>query len=272
MTGEPSTCPLCGARCASIAWRENPYVIAGCTCGFRHLAEQPAEGGVTYGDSYFRKNYLAVLPRRLQHARKLFARVRPLLPGNRLLDVGAGIGVFARAARELGLDVTAVDTSEAAARFAREEVGSEVQATDFLTMDVSGKYDAVTLWDVIEHVPRPTDFVAHARQVLRPGGVLVIKTPNVPGLAWQAARLAGRWTSTRGFLHVPSHVGFFDRRTLLRLTERASLEVLTVEAAAEAHALPASRSRLKSLLERCFWLAAGCLGQPESLLLVARRP
>ncbi len=266
------SCILCGSRAAHTCWREGTLAVARCTCGFCYLPEVPDHERVSYDSGYFRTNYLSVLDARLAHAKDLIGRVRSAVPDSKVLDVGAGAGIFARAASELGLDVLAIDTSPDAARLATEEVGARVQTLDFFDMAIGGGFGAVFMWDVIEHLSCPDKFIERAFEVLTPGGILVLKTPNVPRMAWSAARIAGVASSTRGFFHIPSHVTFFDRRTLRAIVENAAFTVVRLEPAREVHALPSSRSRLKSMLEGVFWLFARLLREPESLLMVARKP
>ena len=102
------------------------------------------------------------------------ARVRELLaacivprkpPPARVLDVGCGNGEFLVAAKERGYDAEGIDVSEAAAAMVRKR-GVRARAADFLTADLGGAFDVITMWDVVEHLRVPSAFLRRARALL----------------------------------------------------------------------------------------------------------
>ena len=115
-------------------------------------------------------------------ARYLFAR--PFCAGGDLLDIGCGPGdglalVSGAARRAVGLDYSA-DTLVACAP-ALEAAGIRPVAGDALALPfLDHSFDAVTAFEVIEHLPDPARFLSETFRVLAPGGVAVISTPNRP--------------------------------------------------------------------------------------------
>ena len=82
-------------------------------------------------------------------------------------------------------------------------------------------FDVVLLGDVIEHLRDPVAALARLRPLLRPGGRLVLSTPNVANWAIRLSLLAGRWRYTdRGILD-RTHTHLFTRATLRETIERA---------------------------------------------------
>jgi SAM-dependent methyltransferase len=71
--------------------------------------------------------------------------------------------------------------------------------------------DVVTAWEVLEHAPNPRAMLAEIRRVLRPGGALLLSTPNAGG--WQA----GLWREHWAGWHMPRHMQVFTPETLARL-------------------------------------------------------
>jgi SAM-dependent methyltransferase len=82
-----------------------------------------------------------------------------------------------------------------------------------------GSYDAVTLWDVIEHLADPAAELRHLHRLMRPGGILAVSTMDVDAAA---ARLLGR----RWPWYMQMHLFYFSRRTLARLVEQTGFEVV----------------------------------------------
>lgn len=174
----------------------------------------------------------------------------------RLLDVGAATGILMDLARGRGWTVEGVEPSAWAVRTARERYGLEIREGVLETAALpAAAYDAVTMVDVIEHTARPGDAVARAAEVLKPGGILCVVTPDVRSAA---ARLAGRrWWHFR-----PAHLSYFSRRSLDALLARAGFRVFarrryawTFSAHYLASRLPATRPLLRgrrtaSLLRR----------------------
>jgi SAM-dependent methyltransferase len=145
-----------------------------------------------------------------------------LSQGARVLDVGCGAGDFLAAAKERGFRPTGIDISEAGARLCRQR-GFEAVAGDFLTEDFGAEFDAVTMWDVIEHLRDPGAFFERSRGVLREDGLFIGKVPAFGpisvGLSKRIPRLAGM------LLGAPNHVQYFTQRSLGALLRRTGFEV-----------------------------------------------
>jgi 2-polyprenyl-3-methyl-5-hydroxy-6-metoxy-1,4-benzoquinol methylase len=144
-------------------------------------------------------------------------------PGGRLLDVGCGNGDFLERMHGLGWAVRGVEPDPRARAVASDRLGRELVGPDLETVASQGEaFDVVSLVHVIEHVPDPIGTLDACRRLLRPGGLVVIRTPNAGSLG---ARLFGRWWLG---LDVPRHLFVFSPATLRTCAERAGLEVAEI--------------------------------------------
>ena len=150
-----------------------------------------------------------------------FALLSRKLPGS-LLDVGCGAGQFLLRACDAGHEAMGVDLDPRAVRFAREELGMDVRRGSLEELDDERVFDVITLFGVLEHVARPKRFLEKTRQLLAPGGELVIGVPNVASLNRRVSRLSRHdWDM---FLE-PGHLYHYNLRTLTSLASQAGLEL-----------------------------------------------
>jgi 2-polyprenyl-6-hydroxyphenyl methylase/3-demethylubiquinone-9 3-methyltransferase len=104
-----------------------------------------------------------------------------LAPGARILDIAAAQGNFSLALAELGFDVTWNDLRAELADYVRlkhERGKIEYAAGNAFELTFPSLFDAVLITEVIEHVAHPDDFLAKAAALVRPGGYIVMTTPN----------------------------------------------------------------------------------------------
>ena len=104
-----------------------------------------------------------------------------LAPGARILDIAAAQGNFSLTLAEMGYDVTWNDLREDLADYVRlkHERGTLHYAPgDVFALSFPAPFDAVLITEIIEHVAHPDDFLRKAAQLVRPGGCVVMTTPN----------------------------------------------------------------------------------------------
>ena len=141
-------------------------------------------------------------------------------PAPRLLDVGCASGEFLLQMRALGWEVHGMDIDRAALEQAQRAGLSVAEGTLERPAGAAagGGFDALTLNHVLEHLPDPVGALRSARELLRPGGVLWVATPNLRSLAH---RMFERdWLS----LDPPRHLVLFSAESLLGAFGAAGLE------------------------------------------------
>jgi SAM-dependent methyltransferase len=144
----------------------------------------------------------------------------------RLLDVGCSSGAFLMTARKMGLDTAGVEPSAEAAETARR-AGLNV-FTGFLEAArfPDASFDAATLIEVIEHLRDPRPLLAECRRVLKPGGILLITTPNAA--SWTAGLMGSRWDGFN-LTAMGGHVSFFNPRSIRLIAARTGFELVRIE-------------------------------------------
>lgn len=104
--------------------------------------------------------------------------VRNARPGGLVLDLGAGAGVFSNRLAGNGFTVISADIAPENCSVPCRKVDLNTQ----FTATFPEKFDAVCLFEVIEHVENPREVLRQVSSLLKPGGVLIFSTPNASGI------------------------------------------------------------------------------------------
>lgn len=151
-------------------------------------------------------------------------------PGD-VLDVGCSSGYLAAPLAAAGARVVGIELDPGAAEAARSFC-ADVLVGDVESMELpleSASFDAIVCGDLVEHLRDPTTTLERLRPLLRPGGRLVLSTPNVANWAMRLSLLGGRWRYTdRGILD-RTHTHLFTRKTLAETVDAAGYRVLELD-------------------------------------------
>jgi 2-polyprenyl-3-methyl-5-hydroxy-6-metoxy-1,4-benzoquinol methylase len=191
-----------------------------------------------------------------------------------LLDIGPNIGTCLALARERGWNISGVEINAEAARYCREQRGLNViaGALDAHTYP-DNSFDIVLMGDVIEHLRAPIDLMHVVGHILKPGGAVIISTPNIAGWAGRLLQIKPE-----------EHLYYFSPATMAQLLRQAGLDVVGVKCLDRYHNLTAMTHSttfggLFLKLAPFFNLAHRLVGDVviklplrENLIAIARKP
>lgn len=144
-------------------------------------------------------------------------------PG-RLLDVGCGTGLYLDVCRRRGWEVEGIEFNRRACLYAKEVFDLDVFNGDFLSFNHQGKkYDALTMFDFLEHTANPVENINYAYELLRPGGIMILRVPNLEGL--QARVMKQKWYGI-----ISTHLLYLTQVAIQRLLEKSGFETLEIGA------------------------------------------
>lgn len=228
------SCPACGGDGRDRRYRVEGRDLLRCElCRTEYLVESGAEvPATTYWDSYKFELYAdaAVQSEYESRYEELVGRVEQRFgPFSSVLDVGCGIGNFVDWAARRWPHAVGVDVDADAVATARDR-GLDVHRADSPSDAVpEGSVDLVTLWDVIEHVADPHEFLRQACASLRPGGLVLIETPDVRfplrplTIAIRKVIEPIRWSD---MLYYAEHRMYFSARGLSTLMASCGLQIV----------------------------------------------
>lgn len=217
-----SACIACGCFDRVARVQLDAYRIDGCpSCGMHTLDPSPVD--VVLDEFNTGEGYQGAFDLETEmlarHEVSLRHLERSVTPG-RLLDVGSGPGFLLKAARERGWTPVGLDPSPFAVAQARD-AGFEAHAGMLEEVDLDeASFDALALLQVIEHVTDPRPLLAACRRLLRPGGAIVVATPNPRSLLARTKR--------EGFNYwiPPVHCVWYTPRALTMVLRRAGFRVV----------------------------------------------
>jgi SAM-dependent methyltransferase len=211
-------CRLCGQPTVPVGGREGVSLYRCDSCRF--VSGRPA-ADVSTVDRYRDYYHAPPPPAPTVRYHEWLSRAESQVGIGRLLEIGAGSGGFAVVAKARGWRVDATEVSETGAK-ALDAIGVGVFVGDLSQAQYpESTFDLAVALEVIEHVPDPRRDLTEICNVLRPGGLALLTTPNYNGLSRHI--LGQRWR-----VIAPEHLGYFTPGTLRRALIVAGFSRITL--------------------------------------------
>lgn len=237
-----ATCPCCNGNDLAKALSAKDYTVSNeifeiwhcntCTARFTQAVPGKEEIGkyyrsenyISHSDTkkgFINRLYHYVRQRTLKGKRKLIQKQTGTSKGD-ILDIGAGTGAFLDTMYHAGWEVTGLEPDETARENALKLYGLELQQPGEL-FNLQKKYDAITLWHVLEHVHDLQEYIQQFKKLLRPKGCLFIAVPNYT--SYDAEVYKEYWAAW----DVPRHLYHFSPTSITRLLLQSGFQLKQIK-------------------------------------------
>ena len=210
---------------------QESFNIAKCdNCGFLFTNPRPDENGIQKyyeSDEYLshskdKKGILSTVYNFVRNysIRKKYNLIVKLKPSGSILDIGCGTGEVLKHFSDNGWDVQGIEPADNARDYAKNTLNLPVDNEGLLNQIKSNSFDVVTLWHVLEHVPKLQERMQQINRILKDDGVLIIALPNYN--SWDAKHFSTFWAAW----DVPRHLYHFSQKTFSLLAKKHQLKLV----------------------------------------------
>jgi len=228
MKKDDTACPFCQSKNLSLkyALTDSAYHTAKCRdCGFVAMHPYPADAFLNehykarelYNSGQDSGSYGRAVADRASLIRRMLERAGITALSGLSVDFGAGVGIAVAAQAALGFQALGIETNPNATRIGCETFGVDIR--DLSLDQMPDGLRLFTLFEVLEHIKYPTEFLAAVSRHMAPGAAIIGSVPNYNGLA---RYLRGKDSIA---LVWPEHINQFTRQTLAATLRRAGFKV-----------------------------------------------
>jgi len=231
---EVEECPVCGSADRTFFLHRYGLDVYTCAeCGHGYLAPRPtfaAASNLYAQDRTATKIYTSPMQVEIDEAKSLYGlevvRQAGVPAGGKILDFGCGSGTFLKIAHREGWErCVGIDPNPTYGDRDTGEDGVQFLNSTFEALEpakLGANYDAITMWNVLEHLYDLEGILSSLRQILKPGGLLLVLVPNLKSLASQVIR---ERSATFSWKH-PHH---FTPQSLTRVMANCGFETAHLE-------------------------------------------
>lgn len=136
-----------------------------------------------------------------------------------LLDIGCGTGEFLKIAQQNNWTVFGIEPNEKARSIANKKTNNSVSDIEELSNFKPQSFDVITLWHVLEHLPRLEEHISLLKSLLKSNGTLIIAVPNYK--SYDAKYYKEFWAA----YDVPRHFWHFSQTSISKLFEKENMYI-----------------------------------------------
>lgn len=229
-------CPICQGTsfekyldCKDFTVTGETFHLKKCTsCNFVFTNPIPDEASI--GKYYQSENYISHSNTSKGIINKLYHLVRTITIKQKLklvttlnkrkgslLDIGCGTGYFLKECKTAGWKIAGTEPDDQTRQAAITNTGIQIDSSIF---SLSGKYDIITMWHVLEHIHRLNENIDHIKNLLNKDGKLVIALPNCN--SYDAKHYKEYWAA----FDVPRHLYHFNENSINILMEKHGYKLI----------------------------------------------
>ncbi len=146
----------------------------------------------------------------------------PYTKNGKVLDIGCGPGYFLHLLKRLGFQAYGIEPGEIAASFGRNNFGLDIKKGTLLDYTFPDNYfHFITMTHVLEHIHNPVEVLIEAKRILRPDGMIVIRTPNIASYGYK--RFGKNWLP----IETPRHLILYSKESVVELADKTGLKLHT---------------------------------------------
>ena len=235
-------CPVCGREDIHGSFSAKDHTVSGKSfvitecknCTLLFTQDVPAQHNI--GKYYLSENYISHSDTQTGIINRLYHKIRKrTLRGKKqliqketgkqlgkILDIGCGTGAFLHTMQQAGWQATGLEPDENARQKASELYGITPLSSEKI-YDITGGYDAVTMWHVLEHVHELHRYIDRIAELLAPTGRLFIAVPNYG--SYDAKYYGQYWAA----YDVPRHLYHFSPQSMSNLLQQHGLTVKRIQ-------------------------------------------
>ena len=233
-------CLICKSESCDLLFQLKETRVVKCRkCSFVYMNPRQDDQEILnlYNKNYFKSKeprhfgYADYLTQRPNFHKTFELRLRLLSkfknPG-KILDVGAGPGFFVEVAQKNGWEAYGIDISKEISAYAKDELGitnifNGNFSSSFDDKDYSRSFDAITMWEYLEHSLTPEEDLKKAFRMLKDDGLLVIETHDIE--SWCAKIFKEKWWHLTKY---KEHIYHFSAKSIRNILERNGFKVILI--------------------------------------------
>jgi 2-polyprenyl-3-methyl-5-hydroxy-6-metoxy-1,4-benzoquinol methylase len=227
---ENTDCPICQQTHTKPIFDSTLLKCPECKHGWANLQLDHGFLQTLYAENYFKgeeyADYIADKEILQLNFKKRVGQIAAFHPSmHKALEIGCAYGFFYQTLQQQypAIHYQGYDISKDAIAYANENFGPHFSDSNFLDSNEKSSFDAIFMWDVIEHLSDPADFLRKAFEVCQPGGMIYLTTGDFGALL---PRLQGKkWR----MIHPPTHLHYFTKKSIRQILKDAGFEPVFIK-------------------------------------------